>query len=80
MNAQRAEKYLDMAQDNVNDCKRDVDNCPAASQDFYRKRLCNANVVLNRQMEKAEDAKSAIRIEKIQAYRKVKFINERTKK
>ena len=80
MKAQRAEKYLDMAKDNVNDCARDLNNYPAAQQDFYKRRLYNAKKELNIRRDEAEDAKSAFDREKVRAKSKAMFTNERTKK
>ncbi len=80
MKAQGAEKYLDMAKDHVNDCVRDINNYPAAQQDFYQRRLYNAKKELNIRRDEAEDAKSAFDREKVRAKSKAMFTNERTKK
>lgn len=80
MKSQRAEKYLDMAKDHVNDCVRDINNYPAAQQDFYQRRLYNAKKELNIRRDEAEDAKSAFDREKVRAKSKAMFTNERTKK
>ena len=79
MKAQRAEKYLDMAKDHVNDCARDINNYPT-QQDFYQRRLYNAKKELNIRRDEAEDAKNAFDREKVRARSKAMFTNERTKK
>jgi chromosome segregation ATPase len=79
MKAQRAQKYLDMAKDNVNDCVRDLNNYPT-QQDFYQRRLYNAKKELNIRRDEAEDAESAFNREKVRAKSKAMFTNERTKK
>ena len=77
MKVQRAEKYLDMAQDNVNNYSGPDAN---GMTDFYQRKLYNAKREINIQREEVEDAKSAFDREKIRAKSKAKFTNERTKK
>ena len=86
MKIQRAEKNLDMAKDNVNECERGVNNYPTQTGrvsgmgDFYRKKFYNAKVELKKQMDAVKDAQNEFNKEKIHAKSKAKFTNERTKK
>ena len=86
MKVQRAEKNLDMAKDNVNDCERGVNNYPTQTGrvsgrgDFYRRKLYNAKVKLKKQMDAVKDAQNEFDKEKVHAKSKAKFTNERIKK
>ena len=85
MKIQRAEKNLDMAKDNVNDCERGVNNYPTQTGrvsgmgDFYRRKLYNAKVKLKKQMDAVKDTQNEFNKEKVHAKSKAKFTNERTK-